>query len=58
MSLTEELKKVDEVDKGKLPISPADLDLEELLKVKASLKELHGDIEAASYLILLAKKPI
>jgi hypothetical protein len=53
--LTEEL---DEVDKGKASMVPTDLDLEELLKAKASLKELHGNIEAASSLLLLAKKPI
>ncbi|AES76575.1 hypothetical protein MTR_6g081890 [Medicago truncatula] len=40
------LKKVEEVDKGKVSISLADLDLEELLKVKASLKVLQSDIEA------------
>jgi hypothetical protein len=45
------LKKVEEVDKGKVSISLADLDLEELLKVKASLKVLHGDIEATTYLL-------
>jgi len=53
--LTEELEKV---EKGKVSMVPTDLDLEELLKVKASLKELHGNIEAASSLLLLAKKPI
>ena len=56
--LTEELKKVKEVDKGKAPIALDDLNLKELRKVKASLKELHGDIEAASSLLLLSKKPI
>ena len=56
--LAEELKKVEEVNKGKAPIALADLNLKELLKVKASLKELHGDIEAASSLLLLSKKPI
>jgi hypothetical protein len=45
------LKKVEEVDKGKVSISLADLDLEELLKVKASLKVLHGDIEVTTYLL-------
>jgi len=52
------LKKVEEVDKGKVSISLADLDLEELLKVKASLKELDGGIEVAPSLFRLAKKPI
>jgi pheromone receptor transcription factor len=56
--LTKELKKVEEVKKGKAPVALADLNLKELLKVKASLKELHGDIEAASSLLLLSKKPI
>jgi hypothetical protein len=33
MCVTEWLKKVEEIDKGKVPISPAaDLDLKELLK--------------------------
>ena len=56
--LTEERKKVKEVNKGKAPIAFDDLNLKELRKVKASLKELHGDIEAASSLLLLSKKPI
>ena len=42
---------MEEVDKGKVSISLADLDLEELLQVKASLKVLHGDIEATTYLL-------
>ncbi|KEH31380.1 putative transcription factor MADS-type1 family [Medicago truncatula] len=53
--LTEELE---EVDKGKASMVPTDLDLEELLKVKTSLKDLHGNIEAASSLLLLAKNPV
>ncbi|XP_058735655.1 agamous-like MADS-box protein AGL29 [Vicia villosa] len=48
-------KKIEEVDKG---IIPTDLSLEELQKVKTSLKELQGEIEAASSLLLLAKKPV
>lgn len=58
MGVTEELEKVMKIDKGKFPIDLADLDLKELLKVKASLQELRGVIEAASSLLLLAKKPM
>ncbi|MCI21249.1 agamous-like MADS-box protein AGL62-like [Trifolium medium] len=60
MDVTKELKEV-EITKdknGKVPnISYDDLDLEQLQKVKARLKELHGDIEAASSMLILAKEP-
>jgi hypothetical protein len=43
---------------GNVPnISLDDLTLEELQNVKARLKELHGDIEAASSMLILAKEP-
>ncbi|KAK2383739.1 hypothetical protein P8452_38795 [Trifolium repens] len=58
--VTKELKEMKaEKDKnGKVPnISLDDLTLEELQNVKARLKELHGDIEAASSMLILAKEP-
>ena len=58
MGVTKELKKVETIDKGKLPIAYDDLDLDGLKKVKASLKELRADIDATSTLLLLAKKPM
>jgi hypothetical protein len=59
-NVTKELKKMKaEKDKnGKVPnIFLDDLTLEELQNVKARLKELHGDIEAASSMLILAKEP-
>jgi len=58
MGVTKELKKVETIDKGKGLIAYDDLDLDGLKKVKASLEELHADIDAASALLLLAKKPM
>ncbi|KAK2383732.1 hypothetical protein P8452_38789 [Trifolium repens] len=58
--VTKELKemKTKKDKNGKVPnISLDDLTLEELQNVKAKLKELHGDIEAASSMLLLAKEP-
>jgi hypothetical protein len=58
--VTKELKemKTKKDKNGKLPnISLDDLTLEELQNVKGKLKELHGDIEAASSMLLLAKEP-
>lgn len=48
-------KKIEEIDKGKVHIIPTDLSMEELQKVKTSLKELQDEIEATSSLLLLAK---
>jgi hypothetical protein len=59
-NVTKELKKMKtKKDKnGKvLNISLDDLTLEELQNMKARLKELHGDIEAASSMLILAKEP-
>jgi hypothetical protein len=58
MGVTKELKKVETIDKGKLPIAYDDLDFDGLKKVKASLEELRADIDAASTLLLLEKKPM
>jgi hypothetical protein len=58
--VTKELKEMKaEKDKnGNVPnISLDDLTLEELQNVKARLKELNGDIEAASSMLILAKEP-
>ncbi|GAU47374.1 hypothetical protein TSUD_83070 [Trifolium subterraneum] len=60
MDVTKELKevKITNDKKGKVPNVALDgLDFEELQKVKARLKEFHGDIEAASSMLLLAKEP-
>ena len=54
--VTKEPKKVETIDKGKVPIAYDDLDSEELQKVKTSLEEILADIDAASSLLLLAKK--
>ncbi|WJX52713.1 hypothetical protein P8452_38793 [Trifolium repens] len=57
---TKELKemKTKKNKNGKVPnIFLDDLTLEELQNVKARLKELHGDIEAASSMLILAKEP-
>lgn len=53
-----EKKKMEEIEKDKVHIVPTNLSLEELQKVKTSLKELRCEIEAASSLLLLAKKPV
>jgi len=58
MGVTKELKKVVTIDKGKVTIACDDLDLDGLKKVKALLEELCVDIDAASTLLLLAKKPM
>ncbi|KAK2437644.1 agamous MADS-box protein AGL29 [Trifolium repens] len=58
--VTKELKEVKtKNDKnGKVPnTSLDDLTLEELQQVKTKLKEFHGDIEAASSMLILAKEP-
>ncbi|CAK8578165.1 unnamed protein product [Lathyrus sativus] len=53
-----EEKKIEKIDQCKVHIVPVDLSLKELQKVKASLNEIQGEIEAASSLLLLAKKPL
>ncbi|CAK8578168.1 unnamed protein product [Lathyrus sativus] len=53
-----EEKKMKDIEKDKVHIVPTDLSLEKLIKVKTSLKELQGEIEVASSLLLLAKKPV
>ncbi|CAK8578167.1 unnamed protein product [Lathyrus sativus] len=53
-----EEKKLEDIEKDKVHIVPTNLSLKELQKVKTSLKELQDEIEAASSLLLLAKKPM
>ena len=53
-----EEKKMEKMEKGNVTFIPDDLGFEELLKLKASLKELKDDIEEAASLLPIAKKPI